>query len=165
MDREIARKLIAMVAAEKKNSTSYLEKDFINILSYKRKLLSEEEAGKFIQQCKEIGIVTEVNGKYQPNFNASGVIVPIDFAFTSIELFEEVNEANFMDRLLETISGSGKMSKKEGLNRMQEHLKELKFIDNEERIMSIMIDASISIDDFKGDIKERYFEPTKINDN
>lgn len=156
MNKDIGRKLIAIVAAERKNTNEYTEKDFVNVLCYKRKILGEDKISKFIESAKEIGLVSEKSGKFLPNFNARGVIVPIDFVFTENELFEEKSEENLMDRLLEAISASGKMSKKEAITKMKEHLQELQFIDNEERLISIMIDNSIKIDDFKEDIVNRY---------
>jgi hypothetical protein len=156
MNKDIGRKLIAIVASDRRSVNEYLEKDFINVLSYKRKMISEENVKRFLTLSKELGLVSENAGKYQPNFNAKGVIVPIDFVFTEAELFEEKEDLNFMDRLLDAITASGKMSKKEALNQMKEHLKELKYIDNEERLLSIMIDNGIKIDDFVDEIKERY---------
>jgi len=51
------------------------------------------------------------------------------------------------------------MSKKEAIAKMKEHLPEMEFIDNEERLISMMIDNSISIDDFREDIIQRYITP------
>ena len=159
MNKDIARKLIATVAAERKNANEFTEKDFVNVLSYKRKMLSENNIPKFIESARDIGLVSERSGKLIPNFNARGVIVPIDFVFTESELFEDRSEESLMDRLVEAISASGKMSKKEAIAKMKEHLKEMEYIDNEERLISIMIDNSISIDDFREDIIQRYITP------
>ena len=159
MNKDIARKLIAIVASERKNTNEFTEKDCINVLSYKRKMINEENIPKFIESAKELGLFSVRSGKLIPNFNAKGVIVPIDFVFTENELFEEKGEESLMDRLVEAISASGKMSKKEAIARMKTHLTELEFIDNEERLISIMIDNSISIDDFKEDIIKRYITP------
>ena len=54
MNKDIARKLIATVAAERKNANEFTEKDFINVLSYKRKMVSENNIPKFIESAREL---------------------------------------------------------------------------------------------------------------
>ncbi len=57
----------------------------------------------------------EKNGKYVPNFNSDGVIVPLDFTVDPDRLFMDSGERPLIDRLLDTAASSGRMTKRRQL--------------------------------------------------
>jgi Uncharacterized protein conserved in archaea len=101
MNKDLARKLIAIVASKK--ADGYTKSDFTNILSFKRTLLPPEDIERFLKVSIESMLIVEKNGKYIPNFSTEGVIVPLDFSIDVDELFSEATEKPLIDRML----GSG----------------------------------------------------------
>ncbi len=146
MNRDLARKLIAIVASKK--ADGYTRSDFTNILSFKRTLLPPEDIDRFLKVSMESMLIVEKNGKYIPNFSTDGVIVPLDFSIDVDELFSEATEKPLIDRMLEAASASGKMTKKEAIIRAKELLSGMQFIDFETAIITILSDSGIDVSPF-----------------
>ena len=79
-----------------------------------------------------------------------------DFSVSGEELFSESLERPLVDRLLEAVSASGKMTKKEAINRAREVLKSLRYISFETALLSVMSDESIEIQGFLQELSGRF---------
>lgn len=143
MNKDLSRKLIAIVASGKKSTQGYTEQDFVNNLSYKKNLLDPGTVKEFAEQAINEGLLVKKEKFLIPNFSTSGVIVPLDFSVTKEELFSESRERPLVDRLLEAISASGKMTKKDAISRAREVLKAVKYVQFEIALLSIMSDEGI----------------------
>ncbi len=150
MNRDISRKLIAIVANKKLEG--YTKNDFLNTLSFKRALLPPDLIDKFITGCIEDKLLIEKDGKYLPNFSTDGVIVPLDFSVNVNSLFSDAEEKPLVDRLLEAASASGKMTKKEAIIKAKELLSNMEFIDFEIALLTVLSDNNININEF---VKEK----------
>ena len=148
MNKDIARKLIAIVASEKKNVNKYSRQDFVTVLSYKRSLLEPEAVDEFLAKSMESGILIEKENNYSPNFSTSGIVVPLDFAVSKEDLFSDSVERPLGDRLLAAASASGKLTKKEAMARAKELLKNMHYINFEIALLSVIIDEGIEADHF-----------------
>ena len=154
MNKDLARKLIAIVASKK--ADGYSKSDFTNILSFKRSLLPPDNIDRFISVSLEDKLIVEKNGKYVPNFSTDGVIVPLDFSVNVDELFSEATEKPLIDRMLEAASASGKMTKKEAIIRAKELLSGMQFIDFETAMITVLSDSGIDVSPFVSE-KENSF--------
>jgi hypothetical protein len=155
MNREDARKLISIVSAEKRHARAITIDDLRNILVYKRKFLKEEQLVRFKNECVSDGLLSEEGEKFLINFNAAGVNVPIDFSIDETELFQETKEeASYLDRILDAISASGKMTKKEALQLAKKQLEGLQNIDITIRLCALMNDLYINYSDIKKDMEK-----------
>ncbi len=152
MNKDMARKLIALVAMKK--APGYTKSDFINILSFKRSLLPPEIVERFIDSAMNEKLIVEKDEKYVPNFSTEGVIVPLDFSIDVEELFSEAAEKPLVDRMLEAASASGKMTKKEAIIKARELLSGMQFIDFETAMITVLSNAGIEISSFVSE-KER----------
>jgi hypothetical protein len=146
MNKDMARKLIALVAMKK--ASGYTRSDFINILSFKRALLPPDVVERFIESSLNEKLMVEKEGKYVPNFSTEGVIVPLDFSVDVEELFSEAAEKPLVDRMLEAASASGKMTKKEAIIKARELLSGMQFIDFETAMVTVLSDAGIDVSSF-----------------
>jgi hypothetical protein len=146
MNKDLARKLIAIVASKK--SDGYSKSDFTNILSFKRSLLPPDSIDKFISVSLENKLIVEKDGKYLPNFSTEGVVVPLDFSVSVDDLFSDATEKPLIDRMLETASASGKMTKKEAIIKAKELLSGMQFIDFETAIITVLSDYGIDVSSF-----------------
>ncbi len=156
MNRDISRKLIAIVANKKLDG--YTKNDFLNTLSFKRALLPPDLIDKFISGCVEDKLLMEKDGKYLPNFSTDGVIVPLDFRVDANSLFSNAGEKPLVDRLLEAVSASGKLTKKEVIIRAKELLENMEFIDFETALLTVLSDNNIDIGEF---VREKEEASTK----
>lgn len=155
MDRELARKLISVVSQEKKNARSISGKDIVNILVYKRKFLKEESSVRFEDECVREGLLSREGDSFLINFNAPAEHVPIDLVIDEEELFQEqTRDASYLDRLLNAVVASGKLTKKEALERSKKQLENLKYVNMTIRLCSLMNDLYIDYSDIKKIWKE-----------
>ncbi|MGP6239946.1 DUF2240 family protein [Cuniculiplasma sp. SKW4] len=155
MDKGIARKAISLVSLEKRDRAYISKEDILNILVFKRKMIREESAEKFIEECIQNGLISPNGKKFQINFNVAGVQIPIDFSFTEEELFEENNEEpSLLDRLLEIAVLSGKMTKKDALSNIKEYLKDLTYVDNNVRLLVMLNDNFINTREIRKEIEK-----------
>ncbi|MEM0139400.1 MAG: DUF2240 family protein [Ferroplasma sp.] len=146
MDRDMARKLIAIVATKKIDG--YSKNDFITVLSYKRALMPPDAIDKFLSQCIKNQLLIIKDEKYLPNFSTDGVIVPLDFNVDLDILFSDSSEKPLADRLLETASASGKLTKKEAIINARKLLSGMQFIDFETALITVLSDSNIDIHQF-----------------
>ena len=98
--------------------------------------------------CVENKLLMEKDGKYVPNFSTDGVIVPLDFRVDANSLFSNAGEKPLVDRLLEAVSASGKLTKKEVIIRAKELLENMEFIDFENALLTVLSDNNIDIGEF-----------------
>lgn len=154
MNKDLSRKLIAIVASSKKSSQGYTEQDFVNNLSYKKNLLDPDTVKEFTAQATNEGLLVKRENFLIPNFSTSGVIVPLDFSVTKDDLFSESKERPLVDRLLEAISASGKMTKKDAITRAREVLKSVKYVQFEIALISIMSDEGIETKSFLEELSQ-----------
>lgn len=153
MNKDIARKLIAIVASEKKNLSQYSKQDFVTTLSFKRSLMDPESVEKFVDKSAESGLLMSKEGSLSPNFSTSGIVVPLDFSVDMDELFSDSVEKPLVDRLLDAASASGKMTKKEAMARAKEILKNMNYLNFEIALLSVIIDEGIEADHFIRELK------------
>ena len=158
MDREVARKLISIVSQEKKYARSITGNDIVNILVYKRKFLHESSAQRFEDECVNEGILSQDGEKFLVNFNAAGEHVPIDFSVDENVLFQqETKDTSLLDKLLNSIVSSGKLTKKEALQKAKKQLEQLEYIDLTIKLCSLMNDLYIDYSDIKKEIEKDIF--------
>ena len=128
MNKDMARKLVAQVSSTRKGSLSFTMQDFITSLSFKKNLLDPETVKDFVESAVKEGLLVKKDENYLPNFSTSGVIVPLDFSVNKEELFQVSTDRPLVDRLLEAVSASGKMTKIEAISRAREVLQPMKYI-------------------------------------
>lgn len=153
MNRDIARKLIAIVSSSKRGTTEFSPQDFITNLSYKRPIISPESVQKFLGKSVDEGLLVKKNDKYVPNFSTSGIIVPLDFSITDDDLFSESTEKPLVDRILEAASASGKLTKKEAISRARELLNHMKLINFEIALLSVLVDEGLDVSHFIKEVR------------
>ena len=156
VNKDLSRKLIAIVSSGKKSLQGYSEQDFITSLSFKKNLLDPDTVKEFISLASNEGLLVKREKLYVPNFSTSGVIVPLDFSVTKEELFSDSKERPLVDRLLEAISASGKMTKKDAIARAREVMKSVRYIPFEIALISIMSDEAIETKGFLEEIKQKW---------
>lgn len=154
MNKDLARKLVAIVASEKRSVSHYSKQDFVTVLSYKRSLIDPEAVETFLKRGVESGILMEKDSSYSPNFSTSGIVVPLDFTVSSEDLFSDSVEKPLVDRLLDAASASGRLTKKEAMSRAKELLKNMTYINFEIALLSVVIDEGIDSDHFIKEISK-----------
>lgn len=155
MNKDLSRKLIAIVSSSKKSTQGYTEQDFVNSLSFKKNLLDPDTVKEFIAQASNEGLLVRRDKLYVPNFSTSGVIVPLDFSVTKEDLFSESRERPLVDRILEAVSASGRMTKKDAITRAREVLKSVKYVPFEMALLSIMSDEGLDTKGFLEELKQK----------
>lgn len=159
MDREQARKLIAIVSQEKRHARQLEESDFKNILAHKRKFLPEKKVDVFIKECLKEGLVSEDGGKLLINFNASGETIPIDFIVNEELLFSEASsDRSLVDKILDIIVASGKLTKRDALKKSREIMPNVRGADLAVRLIVLMNDLNIDYSDIRKEIEKNIFQ-------
>lgn len=158
VNKDLSRKLIAIVSSSKRSAQGYTEQDFVTNLSFKKNLLDPDTVKEFILTATNEGLLVQRDKLFIPNFSTSGVIVPLDFSVTREELFSESRETPLVDRILEAISASGKMTKKDAISRARDVLKSVKYVPFEMALISIMSDEGLETKHFIEEIKEKWKE-------
>jgi hypothetical protein len=156
VNKDLSRKLIAIVSASKRSAQGYTEQDFVTNLSFKKNLLDPDTVKEFISAATNEGLLVQREKLYIPNFSTSGVIVPLDFSVTKDELFSESKEAPLVDRILEAVSASGKMTKKDAITRARDVLKAVKYVPFEMALLAIMSDEGLETKSFVAEIEEKW---------
>ncbi len=159
MNKEQARKLIAIVSQEKRHIRELEFDDFKNILVYKRRFLSDVNLERFVQDSLNEGLLSNVDGKILINFNAAGENIPIDFVINEETLFEEVSaDRSLVDRILDIIVSSGKLTKKDAIKKSREIMPNIKDIDLAVRLIVLMNDLNIDYTEIKKEIEKNIVE-------
>ncbi len=148
MNKEMARRLIALALSSKKGADSITENDLTKELSLKRHLLSQENVTRLVQESVNDGLLTVDSGKLKPNFTVSGISVPLDFSVSEKELFSISRDKPLSDRLLEYATSSGTISKKEIIRTAGDFLKTMKFLDFETALLAVMQDMGLTVDEY-----------------
>jgi hypothetical protein len=157
MNRDVARRIIALVATERKNSPNGLTRqDFITTIAYKRKLMDPDMIERFIQESIKESLLMEKENRIFPNFSTSGIIVPLDFQINPDQLFAENTDKPIVDRMLDAISASGKMTKKEAISSSREIMEYMKLINFEVALMAVMSEEGIDISNFLKEYTVQY---------
>ncbi|MEM0156054.1 MAG: DUF2240 family protein [Thermoplasmataceae archaeon] len=158
MDKDTARKLIAIVFSNKKNSERCTKQDFVTFLSFKRSLLKPDVVEKFIVEAVNEGLLYESDKEYTPAFSPAGIIVPLDFSVNVDELFSSSRDKPIVDRLLDAIAASGKLTKKEAIARSKEVTDKIKLINFDLALMAVMSDEDIDLRPFTKEMLETYLK-------
>lgn len=159
MDREQGRKLIAVVSQEKRHVRQLEESDFKNILVYKRKFLTEEQVELFIKECLKEGLISLEEDKLLVNFNAAGESIPIDFIVDEKTLFSETStDRSLVDKILDIIVASGKLTKRDALKKSREIMPNVKGADLAVRLIVLMNDLNIDYSDLRKEIEKNIFD-------
>jgi len=158
MDKDTSRKLIAIAFSNRKGTDHCSKQDFITFLSFKRTLLDPESVERFISGSVKEGLLSEKDGSFYPTFSTAGIIVPLDFTVNVDELFSSSKDRQLVDRLLDAISASGKMTKKEAIAKSREVTANLKLINFDLALMAVMSDEGIDLKPFISEIEETYLK-------
>lgn len=158
MDRDTARKLIAIAFSNKKGSEKCTKQDFVTFLSFKRSLLNPETVDRFLSESVKEGMILEKDGIYSPAFSTSGIIVPLDFSVNVEDLFSSSKDKPLVDRLLDAITASGKMTKKEAISKSREITDNLKLINFDLALMAVMSDEGMDLQPFLKEIGQAYMK-------
>ena len=161
MNKDLGRKLIAIVASSRKGASSFSQQDFITTLSFKTNLLDPDTVKEFLSAAVKDGLLVHKESAYVPNFSTAGIIVPLDFTITRDALFQESGERPLVDRLLEAVSASGKLTKKEAIARAREILQSVKYINFELALLAVMSDEGIDIKDYLSEMSAKWSTPAK----
>lgn len=156
MNKDVARKLIAIVANSRKGSSYFSQQDFITSLSFKKNLLDPDSVKDFLSAAVKDGLLVQKDGTYVPNFSTSGIIVPLDFSVTRDELFRDSGERPLVDRLLEAVSASGKLTKKEAIARARDILQPMKYVNFEIALLAIMADEGMDIQEYLQELGQKW---------
>ncbi|MEM0158340.1 MAG: DUF2240 family protein [Thermoplasmataceae archaeon] len=154
MNKDLARKIIAIAASQKKSSNGLSLQDFVAALSFKRSLLDPETVKEFTQQALNEGLLVARGELFFPNFSTSGVVVPLDFSVTKEELFSNASDRPLVDRMLDAVSASGKLTKKEAIMRARELLSSMNYINFEIALLSILSEECIEHGQFVQELKK-----------
>ncbi len=155
MNKDLSRKLIAIAYSSKKRDTGMTAQEITNLISFKRGLLSPEVVVKFLEASVKEGLLVQRDALFLPNFSTSGIVVPLDFTVNSDELFSESPDRPVVDRMLEAITASGKMTKKDAISMAKDLTNSMKYIDFEIALLAVMSDNSIENRSFLKEIVEK----------
>ena len=103
------------------------ERDFVNVLSFKRNWVSPDAAKKLFRVCIDAKLLREENGKYVPNFEASKVILPLDFIISEEDVEKYSLEKDLFSEILDTIVASG-MDRGEAIIEINSVKNELRYV-------------------------------------
>ncbi|WP_075056921.1 DUF2240 family protein [Thermogymnomonas acidicola] len=150
----MARKLIAITANSKRDQKSFVQQDFVNVLSFKRALLSPDDVRRFVSESVREGLLVERDGRLLPNFSTGGVIVPLDFSVKPEELFATSTDRPLVDRLLDEAVASGKFTKRQAIERAKQVQGNLKYVSFEMALMAALSDEGIDVRQYAREVLE-----------
>ncbi|MGC8608400.1 MAG: DUF2240 family protein [Thermoplasmata archaeon] len=155
MDKDAARKLIAVTVFYSKKNDELTVQDFINSISFKKNLLPPDVVRKFVDEALSEGLLIMKNQKLFPNFSTSGIIVPLDFTVDEKDLFAASKDKPIIDRILDAATASGKMTKKEAIAKSHKLMEASKLMNFQTALLAIMLDSGIDISEFLKEIEEK----------
>lgn len=144
-----------MVAADTKKVESFGLQDFINVISFRRKLLAPDTVKRFVDEAVKENLLVKKGERFAPNFSTSGIVVPLDFTVSEKDLFSASKDKPLIDRILDAATASGKLTKKEAIAEAHEFMENLKLITFQTALLAIMNEHGIDISDFLREIEER----------
>ena len=157
MNKDLARKIIAIAASYRKGGNGLSTQDFVAALSFKRSLLDPDTVKEFILQAVNEGLLVKRGDLYFPNFSTSGVVVPLDFIVKKEELFANTSDRPLVDRMLDAVSASGRLTKKEAIARARELQASMKYINFEIALLSVLSEECIEHEQFVQELKKEIF--------
>lgn len=152
MNRDLARKIIALAISGRKSAESISAEEMIKEVAFKRHLLSTESVTRLVKESVKDGLLTESGKKLKPAFTVSGIVVPLDFSVDENELFSADSSGPLTDRLLEAATGSGLLTKKEAIKQAGDFLKTMKYLDFETALMAVLLDLGIDVSEYVKEI-------------
>jgi hypothetical protein len=155
LNKDISRKIIAIAYSSKNRESGLTMQEITNAISFKRGLLSPDVLEKFIDMSVKEGLLVQKDKLYLPNFSTSGIIVPLDFSVDTEELFSEYPDRPVVDRMLDAITASGKMTKKDAISISKDLTNSMKYIDFEIALLAVMSDNSIENSSFLKEVMEK----------
>lgn len=155
MNKDLARKVIAIAFSGKRSEAGLSLQEVTNVISFKKGLLSPEVIAKFMENAVTDGLLVLKENRYLPNFSTSGIVVPLDFSVSQESLFSESPERPLVDRMLEAITASGRMTKKEAIAKARELTSTLRYLDFELALLAILSDNAIESTSFVKEIMEK----------
>lgn len=152
MNKDIARKLIALVSTGKKGNDPLNVQDFVKELNFRKNLLPAEEAEKFVRKSVEEKLLTQKGETFSPNFSVSGIIVPLDFSVDLGDLYTD-REKPLVDRMLDAVVASGKLKREEAAKKAKELNEHMEYLDFEIALLAVLqeegIDTTSFMDEFQ----------------
>jgi hypothetical protein len=155
LNKDLARKVIAIAFSGKKGDSGMSLQEITNVVSFKKGLLSPEEVSRFVEAAVGDGLMVHRENQYLPNFSTSGIVVPLDFSVDVETLLNDSTERPLVDRMLEAITASGRMTKKEAIAKARELTSNLKYLDFELSLLAILSENAIENSQFVKEIMER----------
>lgn len=152
MNRDIARKIIALVSASKKGASSLKFQDFNRELSLKKNLLSNADVEKFVTKAVEERMLIQNGENYTPNFSVTGIIVPLDFVIDNEELYID-REKPLVDRMLDAVAASGKLRKEDAAKQAKELNEHMRYLGYELALLAVLQEEGIDITGFLNEMK------------
>lgn len=152
MNKDIARKLIALVSTGKKGNEPLNMQDFIKELNFRKDLLPAEEVEKFVRKAVEEKLLTQKGEAFTPNFSVTGIIVPLDFSVDIGELHTD-REKPLVDRMLDAVAASGKIRREEAAKRAKELNDHMEYLDFEVALLAVLQEEGIDISSFIGEFQ------------
>lgn len=153
MNKDIARKIIALVGASKKGSSGLKLQDFIKEINFRKNLLSSEEVEKFVRKAVEEKVLIQNGDEYSPNFSVSGIIVPLDFVVDINELYTD-RERPLVDRMLDAVAASGKLKREDAAKKARELNEHMKYMGYEIALLAVLQEEGIDISQFIAEIQQ-----------
>ncbi len=147
MNKDIARKIVAIVSMSRKDGQDLTLQDFVRVLSYMRKDMSEDEVIKFVNKAIEDKILVQSGDKLKPSFTVSGIKVPLDFSIDLNALYTDV-EKPLIERMFEYVSASGKLTREEAAIRAKKLNDKMKYLDYEIALLAILTEESLDVRHF-----------------
>lgn len=151
MNKDLARKIIALVSSGKKGSSALSMQDFVKELNFRKNLLSAEEVERFVRKAVEEKLLIQEGETFKPNFSVTGIIVPLDFTIDVNELHTD-REKPLVDRMLDAVAASGRLKREEAAKRAKELNEHLQFIDFEIALLAVLQEEDIDISGFLGEL-------------
>ena len=152
MNRDLARKIIALAISGRKSAESISAEEMIKEVAFKRHLLTTESVTRLVKESVKDGLFTASGKKLKPAFTVSGIVVTLDFTVEESELISADSSGPLTDRLLEAATGSGLLTKKEAIKQAGDFLKTMKYLDFETALMAVLLDLGIDVSEYVKEI-------------
>ncbi len=153
MNKDIARKIVALVSSARKGSSTLKLQDFIKEINFRKNLLPADEVEKFVRKAVEEKILNQNGDDYVPNFSVSGIIVPLDFVIELDELYTD-REKPLVDRMLDAVAASGKLRKEDAARKAKELNEQMHYLGFEIALLAVLQEEGIEISQFLEEIRQ-----------
>lgn len=147
MNKDIARKVIALVSSGKKGNSPLNLQDFVKELNFRKNLISAEEVERFVRKAVEEKLLIQNGDAYTPNFSVTGIIVPLDFSIDVDELHTD-REKPLVDRMLDAVAASGRMRREDAAKKAKELNEKMEYIDFEIALLAVLQEEGIDISQY-----------------